>query len=100
MRGKPLRAIATSSGPNQVRFMISDEITSDRPSADNRQAALIRQHFDEIAPLLQNAHSKDEARAIVEDALARFDASCESEVLRSFVRQHIGSFVDLAWNGR
>ena len=80
--------------------MISDEIMSDQPSADNRQAALLRQHFDEFEPLIQNARTKDEAKAIVEDAVLRFNASCESEVIRSFVRRHIGSFVDRAWSNR
>lgn len=79
---------------------IEDELTIDRQLANHRQEELIQQHCTGLLEQLANTRTKEAAEQVVHDACARFDQSCESSVVRTFLKEHARALFRRLWESR
>ena len=80
--------------------MVFDEITFQQPAGVQRQAELIRRYCSGIEERIDDAPSKEEAVHIVDETCARLEQSCESEVIRAFLRTAMEARVEHRWQGK
>lgn len=76
---------------------MNDELSFDRPISDHRQEKLIRAYCQGIDEQIRSATSKEEAERIVQDACKGFDRACESDLVRSFLKQHVNNLFTRQW---
>jgi hypothetical protein len=80
--------------------MIDDEITSDYAPDGRRQEELVREFCGGINQRIRSARTREEAERIVQETCSRFDQSCESDVIRSFLKKHVIALCDDTWSHR
>ncbi len=64
----------------------------------SQQSELVRQYCGNIEEQMLKSHSKSEARRVADLACEKFDNECESEVVKTFLRQYIHGLVDKYWS--
>ncbi len=73
--------------------MNEELISANGQPVDPRQQHLVQTYCAGIEEKLRLAQSDHEATKIIEAVCGKFDAACESEVLRLTLRSYLGSLV-------
>lgn len=77
---------------------IGEEILEQRCEApEPKQAELVKLYCGRIEGRMQAASSYLDAQQIADTACREFDAHCESDVVRGFLRQHINRLLLESW---
>lgn len=66
--------------------------------SESKQSELVGQYCGNIEEQILMSHSKSEARRVADQACEKFDNECESEVVKTFLRQYIHRLMDKYWS--
>ena len=67
-------------------------------ASEPKQAELVQQYCGDIEDRIWRATSNSHARYIADEACQKFDSECESDVVKTFLRQYIDRLVEKYWN--
>ncbi len=69
---------------------MNEELISSKPQHfDPRQESIVQAYCAGVEEKLRAAQSDDEATRIIESVCGKFNAACESELLRSMLRGYL-----------
>jgi len=77
-----------------------EELSFDRPLTHRRQADLIRQYCKGLDERIRAAKSKEQAERLVNETCQHFERTCESKVVRSFLKRYVHNLFVKSWNQR
>lgn len=77
--------------------MPHDELTYSHQIGHQTQEELIQTHCSGLDEQLRQTRSRIEAEELFRETCARFDQSCESSVVRKFLKQHAERLLEKVW---
>ncbi|GEM_PF-5240572 len=77
-----------------------EELTDDRPRDDTWQREVIARYCADAEERIRTAGSKSEAARIIDELCEHFDRTCESSLVRTFLKKHVAHLLTLHWGER
>ncbi|HCA79693.1 MAG TPA: hypothetical protein DEP53_08165 [Bacteroidetes bacterium] len=74
-----------------------DEISYDHQPGGREQEELIRKYCSGLDEHLRRARSRVEAEVVFRETCAQFDQSCESSVVRTFLKHQAQKVLEETW---